>query len=367
MYRSIYHLVSREKGVLPIRAGDIFEFIEQHDANWWRMRAHDSSVGLVPACYLQPVETTDPGETQAVLESVDRAIEAIHLQAANFGGVYTHEQRANLRKLLEHRNRINLEVEANQPIQPRRPAPTRPPEKDKDEKKKDKDGKKKESTKRRPAPAVPTTSASTQDSAVPTTSASTHDSAVKYQVTTKSRESTPAPAVPQRTDLEPVKIRPGIAAELLELLRMKPSSVRAVKGFLESRSEDEEALLQSHEGQQLIAILNELTEHKEDSQQRSWAVHDDEGILSKLLKNLLSILLDADPAVCRTVLKLDDYDYVNMLVVYFQMEERQSLRQKLIEIFGCMCGLEKEILSQLLCSVLPTELAIEIMNRKEGK
>lgn len=70
------------------------------------------------------------------------------------------------RKLLEHRNRINLEVEANQPIQPRRPAPTRPPEKDKDEKKKDKDGKKKESTKRRPAPAVPTTSASTQDSAV---------------------------------------------------------------------------------------------------------------------------------------------------------------------------------------------------------
>ncbi|XP_022808498.1 NCK-interacting protein with SH3 domain-like [Stylophora pistillata] len=334
MYRSIYHLVSREKGVLPIRAGDIFEFIEQHDANWWRMRAHDSSVGLVPACYLQPVETTDPGETQAVLESVDRAIEAIHLQAANFGGVYTHEQRANLRKLLEHRNRINLEVEANQPIQPRRPAPTRPPEKDKDEKKKDKDGKKKESTKRRPAPAVPTTSASTQDSAVPT----------------------PAPAVPQRTDLEPVKIRPGIAAELLELLRMKKA---------ESRSEDEEALLQSHEGQQLIAILNELTEHKEDSQQRSWAVHDDEGILSKLLKNLLSILLDADPAVCRTVLKLDDYDYVNMLVVYFQMEERQSLRQKLIEIFGCMCGLEKEILSQLLCSVLPTELAIEIMNRKE--
>ena len=31
-----------------------------------------------------------------------------------------------------------------------------------------------------------------------------------------------------------------------------------------------------------------------------------------------------------------------------------------------MCGLEKEILTQLLCSVLPTELAIEIMNRKDG-
>jgi len=33
--------------------------------------------------------------------------------------------------------------------------------------------------------------------------------------------SPPLPAVPQRTDLEPVKIRAGIAAELLELLRIK--------------------------------------------------------------------------------------------------------------------------------------------------
>jgi len=34
-----------------------------------------------------------------------------------------------------------------------------------------------------------------------------------------------------------------------------------------------------------------LTEHKEDSQQRTWAVHEDEGILHKLLKDLLSILV----------------------------------------------------------------------------
>lgn len=59
----------------------------------------------------------------------------------------------------------------------------------------------------------------------------------------------------------------------------------------ESRSEDEEALLQSHDGQQLIGILDELTEHKEDSQQRTWAVHEDEGIIHKLLKNLLGILV----------------------------------------------------------------------------
>lgn len=54
------------------------------------------------------------------------------------------------------------------------------------------------------------------------------------------------------------------------------------------------------------------------------------------------------------------------LYLCFQ-EQRQSLRQQLIEIFGCMCGLEKEMLSQLLCSVLPAELAIEAVNKKEGK
>ena len=59
----------------------------------------------------------------------------------------------------------------------------------------------------------------------------------------------------------------------------------------ESRSEDEDALLQSHDGQQLTRILVELTEHKEDSQQRTWAVHEDEVILHKLLKELLSILV----------------------------------------------------------------------------
>lgn len=379
MYRSIYHLTSKDKGVLPIHAGDIFEFIEQHDEHWWQMRARDSSVGLVPACYLEPVdnETADPGERQAVLESVDRAIEAIHAQVAASGGFYTREQRANLRKLLEHRNRINSRDKAGLPAQPRRPAPAPPSGKDKNKKKK-------ETTKRRPAPAAPTTSASTWDTAV------------KDQVPAKARESTPPPAIPERPDLESVTIRPGIAAELLELLRMNtglsydkssvavhtvlshihysvPSTSNVMAQLIqdlehqkESRTEDEEALLQSNDGQQLITILDELTEHKEDSQQRSWAVHDDEGILHKLLKNLHSILLDADPAVCQTVFKLDDYDYVNMLVVYFQMEERQSLRQLLVEIFGCLCGLKKEILSQLLCSVLPSELAMEIMKRKEG-
>lgn len=62
----------------------------------------------------------------------------------------------------------------------------------------------------------------------------------------------------------------------------------------ESRSDDEDALLQSHDGQQLIRILDELTGHKEDSQQRTWAVHEDKEIIHKLLKDLLTILVSVN-------------------------------------------------------------------------
>lgn len=178
MYKSLYDYVGKDKGALPVRAGEQFRFIERHDKNWWKMRSENGSVGLVPACYMEAVdsEKVDPSETLAVLESVDRAIEVIHIQATNAGGIYTHEQRAHLRKLLERRARLlsgkssparsptssdvyhagakskTEDAAQEPPAQPRRPAPTLPPDKDKKEKKK-------ESTKRRPAPAAPVSTA----------------------------------------------------------------------------------------------------------------------------------------------------------------------------------------------------------------
>lgn len=55
MYRSVYNYKGKDRGVLPVRAGEQFTFIEQHDANWWKMRSQTGSVGLVPTCYLEPV------------------------------------------------------------------------------------------------------------------------------------------------------------------------------------------------------------------------------------------------------------------------------------------------------------------------
>ena len=57
MYRSLYNYKGEGKGTLPVRKEEQFTFIKQHDANWWKMRSQTGSVGLVPACYLEPVHS----------------------------------------------------------------------------------------------------------------------------------------------------------------------------------------------------------------------------------------------------------------------------------------------------------------------
>lgn len=117
----------------------------------------------------------------------------------------------------------------------------------------------------------------------------------------------------------------------------------------------------NEDGLRLQDILNRLTEHKEDSQQRNWAVHEDFDVIKELLDSLIQTLGEIDPNISRSVLREDEYRYINDLIVYFQMEHRSELRITLLHAFGCICELGAEFVTQLLCSVLPTELALDIM------
>ena len=51
--------------------------------------------------------------------------------------------------------------------------------------------------------------------------------------------------------------------------------------------------MSTHDGQRLHVIFTELTARKDDSQQRSWALHEDEVIITQLLEELLSILVSS--------------------------------------------------------------------------
>ena len=52
----------------------------------------------------------------------------------------------------------------------------------------------------------------------------------------------------------------------------------------------------SHDAQRLDVIFSELTACKDDSQQRSWALHEDEAIIQEYLQELLSILVGPQTA-----------------------------------------------------------------------
>ncbi|KAF6727419.1 NCK-interacting protein with SH3 domain [Oryzias melastigma] len=115
-----------------------------------------------------------------------------------------------------------------------------------------------------------------------------------------------------------------------------------------------------HDEQRLEVIFSDLARHRDDSQQRSWALHEDHALIACYLEELLKILTDADPEVCKRMCKANHSENVLSLVSYYQMEHRVSLRLLLLKVFGAMCSLDAALISTLLNSILPMELARDL-------
>ncbi|ELT89621.1 hypothetical protein CAPTEDRAFT_130967, partial [Capitella teleta] len=123
----------------------------------------------------------------------------------------------------------------------------------------------------------------------------------------------------------------------------------------------------NHDTERLSEILMGLAECKEDSQQRSWFLHEDEHKISSYLEELISIAGNADPNVTRRVIAQDKYQAIHDLVLYYQMETRVTLRLLLLQAFGILCSLHAQIISELLGSVLPLELARDMLTDFQDK
>lgn len=119
--------------------------------------------------------------------------------------------------------------------------------------------------------------------------------------------------------------------------------------------------LANEDAQRFYSVLDQLTAHKEDSQQRNWAIQEDFQTIKDLLDEVITVMDEIDPSICRSILQEDEHRYINDLVLYYQMEHRPKLRISLLHVFGCCCQLGEEFVSTLLCSVLPTELAQDMM------
>ncbi|KAM8929939.1 NCK-interacting protein with SH3 domain [Pelodytes ibericus] len=120
-----------------------------------------------------------------------------------------------------------------------------------------------------------------------------------------------------------------------------------------------------HDEQRLEVIFADLARHKDDAQQRSWALYEDENVILCYLEELLLILTDADPEVCKKMCKKNQFESVVSLVAYYQMEHRVPLRLLLLKCFGAMCNLDASIISTLVNSVLPMELARDLQTNTQ--
>ncbi|XP_052797022.1 NCK-interacting protein with SH3 domain-like isoform X3 [Mya arenaria] len=278
MYRALYEYKTDLQQYLSFQTGDQFTVLDNSQKDWFLVQNGYGEIGYIPKNYVQE----DKVSISEVLKSIDRAIEVIHYDASSKGGKYTHIQRENLRKLIEHRDNVKHSADTQQ--------------------------------------------GSAASSEVPS-----------CLETMLAHIATSIPEVSQLMD-----------------------RINRTFGEVNEGSQAEEEMNADYE--RLTDLFVRLTECKDDSQQRGWFLHEDEHIISANLTEMLSILENAKPSVCRKVLESDSFESVHNLVQYYQMENRVSLRLMLLQVFGALCSLEggSAVITMLLCSVLTTELAKEL-------
>lgn len=123
---------------------------------------------------------------------------------------------------------------------------------------------------------------------------------------------------------------------------------------------------QTHDAQRLRIIFSELADYKNDSQQRSWMLYEDEADIRRYLSELVTILTDADPKICRHEMSSDQYQAIVNLVQYYQMETRWSIRKLLLKAFTAMSHLDYVAVDILLNSVLPMELIQDMLSNPKN-
>lgn len=213
-------------------------------------------------------------------------------------------------------------------------------------------------------------------------------------VNQESKIKSPSKSLAPATENSAVTVSKTIGAELIELVRKNtnlsyelsrvaigvivghiqtsvPSASSVMEQVLISlvESKDSNTGLPSgqicHDEQRLEVIFTDMTRHKDDAQQRSWALYEDENVILCYLEELLLILTDADPEVCKKMCRRNQFEAVLSLVAYYQMEHRVQLRLLLLKCFGAMCNLDASIISSLVNSLLPMELALDMQTHTQ--
>jgi len=131
---------------------------------------------------------------------------------------------------------------------------------------------------------------------------------------------------------------------------------------MKALNEDIIDICSCNDSHRLRKCLTELSSFKADGQQRTWSIHEDAGLILDSLAVLLDLLKKADPRVSIYALSEDEYARVYDLVEFYQMETRSIIRIALLEAFMSILSFQPSHVSILLTTVLPVEIAQDIIN-----
>ncbi|XP_060558045.1 NCK-interacting protein with SH3 domain-like [Ruditapes philippinarum] len=441
MFRALYDYKTDMQKYLSFVTGDQFTVLDSSQKDWYFAQNGFGEIGFIPKNFVVKDQVSD----SEILKSVDRAIEIIHYEASTKGGQYTHVQRENLKKLVEHRDNVlhssrntqdnsdwvvvpdSTQVSTSSDIQPKRRSARRtappPPKRSSGEI----TTKKEQQTITSPVQdtlheqqisynstedeevivinmpgcgmkssddvadsvtnensVVSKTDSSTKTDNIPSTDCATSPmpSPSKLHTSVTENKSINCRTIPIPSQLgndliEEIRKNTGlsykkscIAVEtVLSQIGIKIPEVSIlmdrIHGTLYENNSDKQEEETSLDYERLCELFAELTECKDDSQQRGWHLHEDEDIINNNLEEMLSILENAKQSIAKKALAKDSYEGVYSLVQYYQMENRLRLKLVLLRVFGAMCSLDSGVISLLLFSVLTTELADELQQNIE--
>ncbi|KAH8387706.1 hypothetical protein KR093_009002 [Drosophila rubida] len=141
----------------------------------------------------------------------------------------------------------------------------------------------------------------------------------------------------------------------------------------------------THDAKRLQYLFGQLADCKNDTEQRTWMLYEDEEDIIQFLEELVEILVsrtfqlrnsvqsqlhiahllmlfafapqnNADENISCYEMSCDQYQMFINLVQYYQMETRWSIKRLLLQTFTAACHLDHIIVDILLTSVLPLEI-----------
>eukprot|EP00041_Stephanoeca_diplocostata_P019158 m.407664 g.407664 ORF g.407664 m.407664 type:complete len:831 (-) comp21229_c0_seq1:35-2527(-) len=159
----------------------------------------------------------------------------------------------------------------------------------------------------------------------------------------------------------------AVLVDYLATRASTPSVAREVVAIAEASEADD---VDNTDTVRLELLMEDITAIVEDTQQRNWAAgSDDTNAIHAVLHEMLVLVRDADSKRVRhlveafqSVGRAGVYEIVETLVVYYQMETRAVLRDDLVKLFVCLTHNNPAVLPVLQNSVLPLELAREVMS-----